>query len=124
MLARWGASQKSTNDIWYTPLHLAAKEGDLEIVEALLDAADAAGCLAEVIDYPRKDGTSPLHSAVEQSHEDVVRTLLNRGANWDARTIRNESVMHVAARTGHGDILKMILKCREDATWALRENED
>lgn len=124
MLARWGASQKSTNDIWYTPLHLAAKEGDLEIVEALLDAADAAGCLAEVIDYPRKDGTSPLHSAVEQSHEDVVRTLLNRGANWDARTIRNESVMHVAARTGHGDILKMILKCREDATWALREKED
>ena len=123
MLARWGASQKSTNDIWYTPLHLAAKEGDLEIVEALLDAADAAGCLAEVIDYPRKDGTSPLHSAVEQSHEDVVRTLLNRGADWDARTIRNESIMHFAARTGHTGILKMILKCREDAIWALREED-
>ena len=64
-----------------------------------------------------------MHSAVEQSHEDVVRTLLNRGADWDARTIRNESIMHVAARTGHTGILKMILKCREDAIWALREED-
>jgi len=46
----------------------------------------------------RKDGTTPLHSAVESSNHGVVRALLARGASWNAKTIRNETVLHVVGR--------------------------
>jgi hypothetical protein len=67
-----------------------------------------------------KDGTAPLHSAVESSCEAVVVALLSRGAFWNSKTIRNETVLHVAARAGHAGILQAILGYRERAIDALR----
>jgi ankyrin repeat protein len=82
ILVRHGASLTTINEVWYTSLHLAARYGSLDILTALLDAADAQGVTQELIDMPRKDGTCPLHSAVESSYEGVVHELLARGAFW------------------------------------------
>ena len=71
-----------------TPLHLAAKEGDLETRRRPCSTRrrPGRGCLAEATDCPRKDGTA----AAALSRRTVPRgrgaDLLNRGADWDART--------------------------------------
>ena len=124
LLVERGASLNTINEVWYTSLHLAARYGSLDILDALLDAADAQGITAEVIDVPRKDGATPLHSAVESSYEGVVDALLARGAFWNAKTIRNESVLHVAARAGHPGIVRRILEHRRSAIAALRDKHE
>jgi len=58
-------------------LHLASKAGDLNRVRALLDARP------EFVDRGAPDGMgrfAPLHYAARYGHTEVVRELLNRGA--------------------------------------------
>ena len=56
-----GASLDRINEVWYTPLHIAAQHGNLALLNSMLDAADAAGTTyAAVIDMPRKVGRCGL----------------------------------------------------------------
>ena len=100
LLLSRGARQRAKNKTWYTPLHLAARNGDVRVAEALLADADAKGNAKEILDRARRSGTTPLHSAVERGHADAARLLLSRGADWNAKTIRDESVAHFAAKCG------------------------
>jgi ankyrin repeat protein/Ca2+-binding EF-hand superfamily protein len=125
LLVSRGASQTKKNALWYTPLHLAARNGDVEALRVLADAARAAGddVLSEVVNKPRKDGTSPLHSAVELGHHGrCARELLLRGADWNARTIREESVLHKASMDGNAVIVRLILGAREEAIHRLKHS--
>ena len=65
------------------PLHIAAQNGYLEIVELLLEH----GANPNVQD---NDGRTPLHYAVENCHVDVARVLLDHGAD---PTIRDNEGM-------------------------------
>ena len=131
-LCRRGAKQRAKNETWYTPLHVAAKNGDLATLDALLDAlrrndrnpSSSAETTSEVIDRARRSGTTPLHTAVERRHGGVAARLLASGADWNARTIRNESVIHFAAKAGDADVLAMLLEKRREAMDAAEERED
>jgi truncated hemoglobin YjbI len=57
-----------------TPLHMAARRGNVRIARTLLDA----GADLEAQD---KQGETPLRRAVNCGHENVVRLLLERGAD-------------------------------------------
>jgi ankyrin repeat protein len=65
------------------PLHIAARNGYLEIVELLLEH----GANPNVQD---NDGRTPLHYAVENCHVGVARVLLDHGAD---PTIRDNNGM-------------------------------
>ena len=131
-LCRRGAKQRAKNETWYTPLHVAAKNGDLATLDALLNAlrrndrnpSSSAETTSEVIDRARRSGTTPLHTAVERRHGGVAARLLASGADWNARTIRNESVIHFAAKAGDADVLAMLLEKRREAMDAAEERED
>jgi len=56
-----------------TPLHIAIRNGNVEIVKALL----ADGCNLGEHDA---DGLTPLDLAVKFNHDEIVRLLLERGA--------------------------------------------
>ncbi len=68
-------------------LHVIAVWGDVEAARVLLDAGVE-------IDRPGEDGFTALHEAVSQGHPEVVRLLLERGADpyrtndfgWDTFT--------------------------------------
>ena len=67
-----------------TPLHIAAIRGDVQAADLLLDArAD--------IDAQGETGYTALHYAVSQCHPDVVRLLLERGADKKVRFFPNNS---------------------------------
>jgi ankyrin repeat protein len=77
-----------------TPLHVAARWGQTEIVEALLDYK------ADVNAEARRCGT-PLHLAVRCGHKDLAELLLSRGAQLD---------IFAAAGLGRLDDVKRLLK--------------
>ena len=65
----------------YKPLHLASQKGHLEIVTYLVEK----GAKLNNPEFERRfDGLSPLHEAVEGGHFDVVEYLVEQGADINA----------------------------------------
>ncbi|KXZ44156.1 hypothetical protein GPECTOR_72g603 [Gonium pectorale] len=59
------------------PLYVAAQNGHLEAIVALLQAGANK-------DAAREDGWTPLHIAAQNGHVAVLAALLQAGANKDA----------------------------------------
>ena len=53
----------------------------------------------------------PLLAAAARGHKDVVRCLLNSGANLEVTNPQGETAYHWAVSRGHVDILKILLEC-------------
>jgi ankyrin repeat protein len=87
-------------------LVIAAALGDLERVHALLDTDP--GRIAEA----RPSGKRALSSAVEFGHEQIVRLLLDRGAdpNWPEGSMAPRgAALHAAARAGDLSLVEALL---------------
>ncbi len=52
----------------------------------------------------------PIHFAVEAGLTEIVRLLLDHGANPDASTTSQQTPLHMAAAGGHGEIIDLFLK--------------
>ncbi len=61
-----------------TKLHHAAFSGDTELAENLLKRRSTQ------IDYRDKNGNTPLHLAVRQNHLEMVKLLVEKGADMEA----------------------------------------
>jgi len=89
-----GANARSATHCGVTALHAAAAVGQLDIARDLLDhganvnAAARYTSLVEAVSppgmpevHPVRAGATPLHWAYDHRHADVVRLLLDRGAD-------------------------------------------
>ena len=91
-----GANSKSPQANGLTPLMVAARTGNLDVVKALLDAESDVNASTE------EHGATALMWATTESHEDVVRLLLDSGANANPSTTDGFTPLLFAA--GNGDI--------------------
>ncbi|XP_018302806.1 ankyrin repeat domain-containing protein 16 [Mycetomoellerius zeteki] len=64
-----------------TALHVAAREGNMNIVRYLCEGFNM---LAFKVDVTNKDMKRPLHEAAQIAHEDILKYLLGKGASVDA----------------------------------------
>lgn len=99
------------------PLHLACIRGDAVLVRALLDK----GCKANI---PDASGAFPIHLACSNlesiatanfAEEDLnrrecVKMLLEAGTPISIKDGNKQTILHSAARAGHVELLKFILK--------------
>ena len=87
-----------------TPLHDAADNGRLKHVEILLDR----GAMIK----STVDGYSPLHYACLRGYLNTAKKLTERHPfQNDLITQNKDTPLHLAARSGHAEIVKFLLDC-------------
>uniref|UniRef100_A0A8C9QYU0 CASK interacting protein 2 n=1 Tax=Scleropages formosus TaxID=113540 RepID=A0A8C9QYU0_SCLFO len=115
MLLRAGASVNGASQDGQTPLHLAAQYGHYEVSEMLLQH-QSNPCLVN------KAKKTPLDLACEFGRLKVAQLLLNsnmvaallEGERKDGPDPPTNTPLHLAARNGHKDIIRMLLKAGMD----------
>jgi Ankyrin repeats (3 copies) len=94
-----------------TPLHYAAQFGICEVVEFLVVEHSQNVNTRE----PRHNQT-PLFIASQNGHTEVIRILLQCGADAEARDNNNWTPLHCALRQGRLDVVQLLLNRGADAT--------
>ncbi|KAI8425352.1 hypothetical protein MSG28_007113 [Choristoneura fumiferana] len=88
-----------------TILHLAAKSGEIEVVDKIAAAIKYTSDTG--IDCLNKRGVTPLHTAIESGDLDAVQVLIRRGASVNRVSDQNDTALHIAVH--HPHILKYLL---------------
>uniref|UniRef100_A0A8C2ZA04 Euchromatic histone-lysine N-methyltransferase 2 n=1 Tax=Cyclopterus lumpus TaxID=8103 RepID=A0A8C2ZA04_CYCLU len=98
-----GATVYHVEEDGYTGLHHAAKLGNLEIVNMLLETGQ--------VDVNAQDngGWTPIIWSAEHKHVDVIKVLLNRGADVTISDKELNVCLHWAAYAGNVDIAELVL---------------
>jgi len=101
----------------WTALHYAAKTGNKEIAERLLEANADANAV-------RTDGRTPLHTAATYGHVNVAEALLAvPEIDLDlAETANGLTVFHAAALHGHLDLIKLLHRARANIEAVTKDN--
>jgi ankyrin len=101
--------KQAFNQHQLTPLHLAAREGKIEVARILLSHVD----FSVGQDYFREE--TPLHLAARSGHSEVVQLLLQHPHHNDSRCLNREqrSPLQLAALHGHWDVAKILLEHEE-----------
>jgi len=80
------------------------------MMAALKAEVDAATALVAHGAAVQKDGWSPLHYAATGPEPEIVRTLLERGAEVDAVSPNGSTPLMMAAQYGSEDSVKLLLQ--------------
>ena len=90
-----------------TPLHLASREGHIEVARFLVEC----GADARAQDC---DLSTPLHLASQQGHLEVVRFLIEHGADVRAHDHCWSTPLHRASELGHLEVARFLVECGAD----------
>ncbi|XP_043374996.1 ankyrin-3 isoform X36 [Dermochelys coriacea] len=91
-----------TTESGFTPLHIAAHYGNINVATLLLNRSAA-------VDFTARNDITPLHVASKRGNANMVKLLLDRGAKIDAKTRDGLTPLHCGARSGHEQVVKMLL---------------
>ena len=119
LLVERGVDVYSYDDRFEDSLMFAVSNGQIEIVERILDIYKKDGKL-EYINDGNKNDLTPLMMAAANGRIDLVKLLLDNGADLHARTTHSatpddeftasgNTSLHYAALNGHAEMVKLLL---------------
>ena len=135
LLLEAGADKDATASDGKTPLHIAATGGHSEVVKLLLEAGayrdvvpaelcpHLLGFWQDVINMGTENYTAkverktPLQVAAMKGHSEVVKLLLEAGADKEAAPAeqnRGKRALHLAAENGHWQNVQLLLEAGAD----------
>ena len=108
-----------------TALHVAAASGSFESVKILLDLnyKDRKQTIEEIskngdkriLILPRDlYGSTPLHLAAMEGHEEIVELFLSRGVSQVINNNIKRLPLHYAAANGHSEVCEMLLRASSE----------
>jgi ankyrin repeat protein len=92
-----------TDDAFGGPIHEAAKKGDQDAVKALIEQNPA------LINDRDETGRTPLHWAARGVHFQVVKLLLEKGADVNAKDKNLTTAIHELATRNHAEGIQLLL---------------
>ncbi len=104
-----GAQARPDTGDGMTPLHWAARRGDVAAAVQLIKAGATLEATTRVGDY------TPLHVASKEGHGTVVKALLDAGGNAKAVTTSGTTALHLAAGAGNAEAVSALLDRGADA---------
>lgn len=121
-----GDNPDSFDEHGYTAAIYAAGQGDITILQGLLDHGANLG-------LGTTQGETPLYCAAQHGQLKTVIYLLKKGVPVDPETVHRETPLLIAAREGHVDVVRVLLGAganvnqQDNRGWtalmiALREN--
>ncbi|XP_056433606.1 caskin-2-like [Gadus chalcogrammus] len=121
VLLRGGAAVNLASQDGQVPLHLAAQYGHYEVSEMLLQH-QSNPCLMN------KMKKTPLDLACEFGRVKVAQLLLSsnmvtsllEGEGRDPQDSASTTPLHLAARNGHRDVIRLLLKAGIDINWTTK----
>ena len=103
-LVQNGADVNAQTDWGGTVLHSAAFRGQLDIMQWMIEEGNAE------VNTRDLDGATALLLAARENHFDIVKYLLQRGADVIARTSDGRTLLHYAAKFGHVEIARWLVE--------------
>lgn len=94
LLVSW-FSVKIPDSMGQTPLHIAVRRGDIDIVK-LVVSRDAN------VNAPDTDGDPPLSLAIWKKQHDIAAYLIDEGANLEVHGFKGRTPLHWACEVGFG----------------------
>ncbi|TRY86859.1 hypothetical protein DNTS_002552, partial [Danionella cerebrum] len=91
--------RKRSGQSGFTPLHIAAHYGNMNVATLLLNRGAA-------VDFKARNGLNALHLASKEGHVEVVSELLKLGATVDASTKKGNTALHIASLAGQSDVVR------------------
>ncbi|XP_055838333.1 ankyrin-1-like [Episyrphus balteatus] len=101
-----------------TPLHLAAKGGNYDVMYMLFKAGATS-----IIRCKDSKGSTALHVAAAESNVKIVRRLVHRGAVIDDKDNEGQTALHIACKFGKHENVKSLLKFGSDVNIKTFNNE-
>ena len=108
LLVKAGAGVRVTDNQGYTCLILAAYYGHTETVRYLVGLPE--------VDLNDSDyrGCTSLHRAVLQKHSDVVKVLIDAGADVEAKDSKGRTPLHCGCTVKYPEIVQMLVEAGGD----------
>jgi ankyrin repeat protein len=117
-LSEDGDAIHSHNQDGWTPLHLAAFFGHVQLAAALVDrGADVDARSTNAMT------NTPLHAAVAGGHTEAVRLLADRGSKVNASQHGGWTALHGAAQAGNREIVEILIAHGADVNARAENNQ-
>lgn len=97
-----------------TPLHLACREGHVEVVKILLKHVGDYQKRKALVNTRDKEQNTALHLSCESGVEEIVRVLISCGADLLATKLEDVCPIHIAAHYGYTGVTDVLMSAGED----------
>ncbi|GAB1602873.1 B-cell lymphoma 3 protein-like [Argonauta hians] len=110
-LIKMGADVNLSDGYGNSALHLAVSSSHLECLDVILKTDSPSECRKPNLDTRNYEGLTPLHTAVQMCNIEMIRQLLEAGANPDSKDYKSgQTPLFFAVENHHEDIIKVLLE--------------
>jgi len=110
-----GADGQNGGEMDQTGPYIASSSGYAGVVQSLIDRGADLNAICQDYDEDGEDVKwTPLHVAIYQERRDIAVLLLERGADAETRSSRDQTALYMASSRGYVDVVRSLIDCGAD----------